>query len=452
MIKTPPPPGPIRNVSFPEVPKDSLDNGLRVLTVKNRGIPKIWLRLAISSGGKVDAPFERLALAPLTLEMVEHGTRSRSAQQLAREQDRWAIHYKADARLEYSLLQMDFLKSAVEPALDQLSEMLMAPAFDEGEIERVRARWHSLLSAQRSMPRYLADDQMHNALFPDHPYCKKCLRPEHLKGLGSHELTRFHARHYGPSRATLLLAGDIDQEEGLELARRYFGQWKAEPVASPDFPDLGEPSQGRVSLIHRPHSTQTRLLIGGRTFARNHPHTRVLRMVSQVLGGGASARLFLNLREAKGYTYGIYSEMNGFKRDGLLTMGADIRSDALIESIEEIFAECRRMAREPVGQEELQRARAEVIGAFIAQLEAPATIAMLELLRDFYGLPEDHFERYIPEVQGVSAEEIQEAAARYLDPARYHIVVVADRRQVEEDLKRFGPVTVYDKSGNQIES
>ncbi|HSR52015.1 MAG TPA: pitrilysin family protein [Acidobacteriota bacterium] len=450
MRQTPPPPGPIRNVSFPDVPCDSLDNGLRVMVVESRRIPKIWLRLAVSCG-KVDAPSEQLVLAPLAVEMIEHGTRRRSAQQLAREQDRWAIHYQSEARLEYSLLEMDFLKSASDPALDQLSDMLTGPAFDPKEVKRVKSRWQSLLMAQRSMPRYLAEERIHQALFRRHPYAKMSLRPQHLKGVGSPELTTFHATHFAPSRATLLLAGDIDLAEGMKLAQRYFGDWKSEPASRPEFPDLGEPSQGGISLIHRPHSSQTRLLLGSRTIARNHPDGRVLRLVNQVLGGGGSARLFLNLREDKGYTYGVYSAMKGFKRDGMMTISADIRSDVLSESIQEILAEFKGMSSELVEDKELERARAEVIGSFISQMEAPATVAMLELLRDFYDLPEDHFARYIPEVQSVTREEIRQAASLYLDPSRYHIVVVADRQQVEDELNRLGPVTVYDTDGSPLD-
>lgn len=449
MNQKPPLPTSAVEVSYPRIPSCHLGNGMTVLVVENDRIPRLGIRLSVPAG-RIHNPDDNLSLLPLAAESLKEGTASRSSQQIAEQLDRSAIQYDADIRMEHCLLQMDLLASQIEPGLELLSEMLRCPAFPEEELEKLKVRWQSELIGQRSMPDYLADERLYQAFYPNHPYRKWNTTPQQLAAADRQQVEAAFRKRFVPDKAILLLAGAISAQLGFRLAEQHLGSWQGEPSSEPQFSPLQPVRSRRVELVHRPHSEQSRLVVAGRTFARGHPDSHPLRVANQVLGGGASSRLFLNLREARGYTYGIYSFQRGYRHDGLLLAAANVRSEVTAESVGEIFSEFRRLQSEPPSSQELSQGRSELTGNFLFHLETPASAGMLEVTRRLYELPEDYFPNYVREIQSVSADQVQQMARRYLDPDRFEVIVVADRNIVEDSLQEFGPVRVYDTEGCRL--
>lgn len=449
MKQNPPQPGPIREIAFPSVPTFRLDNGMSIVVVEHGDAPISFARLVVRAG-RVDSPVSNSALLPAAVELLKEGTAHRTSEQIARELDRAAIHFDADVHLENSTLSVNALSGELDDMLGLVSEFVQEPTFPRKDLERILSQWDSHLRAQRSQPSFLASERSLLSLYGEHPYSRKSLRREHLATCKRAPIAELFERLFVPSRSHLLIAGSVPVERALSAARRHFGFWhrsapRIEPIPMPG-PTVGP----RVCLVHRPHSVQARILISCRTFPRAHADGFRLKVANQILGGGASARLFLNLRERRGITYSVHSSTHGHLLDGELFIAADVRTESAVEAIEEIFAECRSMGQDPPTTDELDRAKSELIGTFLFRLETAESIGGLELSRRLYDLPDDYYETWIPSVRAVTGDEVTETSRRYLDPERFVITLVGDRDGLESGLAALGGARIFDAHGEAL--
>ena len=445
-----PAPGRVKNISYPPVPEQTLSNGLRVLTVEDHHLPRVSVRLACEAG-RICSPNHNLSLSPVALELLKEGADGRSSRQISTLMDQLAIQYHTHLQMEYCQLSINVLEGHLETALELLACLVRRPAFPQEELDRLKVLWRSELLAQRTQPAFLARERIFHTLYAGHPYSRVSIPPPHLQEAQRQEVSEIHQRNYRPETALLLLAGPLDPEQSYQLADRFFGSWASERSDVSAFQPLPPGAQKRrIRLVHRPHSAQSKLVVAIRTLPRNHPHMMALRLGNQILGGGGSARLFLNLREDKGYTYGVYSALHGYRKDGALTINADVNTEATCESLSEIFRELEILGASPPEVDELERCRSEITGAYIRQMQTPALIGEMELVRRIYQLPEDYYQTFIPRVRSTTVEEILHCCRRYLQADRSVIAVVADREEVEEELRSLGEVQVYDTSGNEI--
>lgn len=451
MKKTPPPPGPVRNIAYPPVALRELSNGLKVLVVEDFHLPRVSAQLAFPAG-RADSPSEHRGLTDLAVEMLKEGTRKRTALEIADAMDRCAIDYRAETYMEYSLLEVTMLAKFLTPGLELLGELAQQPAFPQAELEKIKVRWRSHLAAQRSDPAFLAGERAYQQLFPGHPYSRISIPLEHLEKTESQALEDFYRRNFACRGAYLLLAGAVEPETAFRVASEVFGEWTAveRPAAQSIAPAAS--TERSICLVDRPHSVQSHVVVATRTVARAHPDVISLKVMNQVFGGGASSRLFLNLREEKGYTYGAYSTLRSYQFDGALMSGASVRTEVTAETLDLIFDEMERMISHPVEPEELKRSQSELIGSFVRRMETADSIASLELVRRLYDLPEDYFATYIPDIRAVDSSEVCRMAEQFLQSEKSVITVVADRAAVDEELRKRGRLSVYDTEGNLLEA
>jgi len=439
----------IQTVDYPAIPETLLPNGLLVLTIEDSRFPIVSVQVGFPVG-RVHNTDQNLSLLQLAVESAKDGTTSRTARQIADQMDHWAIQYSSDLFMESTLHAIRVLEKHLERALDILSDVLLRPVFPEEELDKTRARWASILQAQRSQPEFLATERAYLTCFEGHPYAKNTIPLDHLLEATREGVRQSYAANYGPRGAILLFAGAITHDRSVEMARRFFGDWdsaSAEPVTYPSLPDL---SSKRVLLVDRPKSVQTRILVALRALAVTDPDMIALRVANQVMGGGASARLFLKLREEKGYTYGAYSRLKSYKHGGLILAGAGVRSDVTRESVDDLLQELTMMATGLPSEEELSRSRSEIIGAFIRQMETPTSIGGLELRRRLCGLPDDHYRTLPSRVQDVTPEKVREVSSRILEENRPAIIAVGDRQVIENQVNHLGEVEVFTALGQKI--
>ena len=444
-----PRPGEIEPVDYPTIPEVVLGNGLRVLVVEERRLPRVSVRLAWPMGTAWN-PDENLSLAELSVDLLKEGTTSRSSVDIADFSDQLAIQYGEEVSMEQAHLSVSVLDQYLDQAMELLSDLVLRPTFPDEEFQKVRARWQSHVLSQRSQPDFLAEERAYHVFFGDHPYAKISIPPEHLARAERDQIEDFYKTLFGPDQALLVFAGAVSLEQATTLAERYLGEWRTQKLQSLSYPALPALDRRQVSLVHRPHSAQAVISVVTRALPRNHPDAIPLQLTNQVLGGGGSARLFLNLREEKGYTYGAYSSLRSYRKEGLLLASANVRSEVCAEAVQETLAEMERMRQEPPEASELQRCLAERIGAFIRGMESPSSVGLLEVSRRLHNLSEDHYRTYVPRLKEVTAEKVLETARAYIDPSRTLVTVVGDREQVEEKLRDLGPLTVYDMEGNTI--
>jgi zinc protease len=450
MSTQPPPPTASRNIDYPEIPLTQLDNGLKVLCVEAHHLPRVTILAAIP-GGRVSNPDDNYGLAQFTLETLKEGTDTRSSRVIAEQLDQLAIDFSTETYMEHSLLSMTLLESNLQAALELFADILLNPVFPGHELEKVKVRWHSHLVSERSDPGFLANERGFQELFAGHPYSRVSFPIDHLSQLDSDKAALFHRRRFTCHDGLLLLAGSLDLEEAARQSEVALGQWNAGFPTSQNFPELGHLKGPTVSLVHRPHSVQTKVWVGLRTLPHNDPEYIDLQMMNQVLGGGASARLFLNLREERGFTYGVYSSIRSYSLDGAQLISCSVRSDKTGETLQEIYREMRGMQENPPDSDELDRCKSEIVGSFIRRMETPSSIGSMELSRRLRQLPADYYRDFIPHVNSITEKAVSETAARFLRPERTSVVVVGDRSEIEDQLKPFGTVSVYDTDGQRID-
>jgi zinc protease len=356
MRTTPPPGGPVRNISYPEVPCSLLDNGIEVLCVSDHHLPRVSILVAIPSGSAHD-PGPQGGLHRLSMEMLKEGTRELDSRRIAEVLDDHALDFSAEVRQEQTFLEMTGLERQLLPGLELLSALLREASFPEQELARVKQRWRSVLLSQRSDEGFLSGERLQADLFSDHPYSRVSFRPEHLDSITRDSMVQLLHHRLPTSETRVVFAGAVTPEAAVDMGGRFFAHWKPRS----DRPGVSRPNQagrpGRVSLVHRPNSAQVRIALGRRAVPVNHPDYLPLRLANQVLGGGGSARLFLNLREVRGYTYGVYSSLQGLEQDGVLSISAGVRTDAVVDSIEQVRVELERMSTAPPDEASRRRHR-----------------------------------------------------------------------------------------------
>jgi predicted Zn-dependent peptidase len=248
-----------------------------------------------------------------------------------------------------------------------------------------------------------------------------------------------------------MLAGAISPDEATAIAERHFGDWTGEKPAPIQFPAAPRIDERCFALVDRPHSAQTKILMGTRTVPQSDPSILALKLANQVFGGSASARLFLNLREDKGYTYGAYSFQKTYKNDGVIVATANVRTDATKESIVEIFNESDRMGHGTASEDELERSKSEIIGSFLRQMETPGSLGSLEVLRLLTELPENYYASYVPIIRSLTPEDVRTISEQYLDSRRMVTALVGDRGLLEGQIREMGELRLYDAHGNRLE-
>jgi len=444
-----PKPAPSPNIRYPDIRSVDLDNGITVICVSDTYLPRSSVR-AVFPLGRVHDPENLPGRLQITSDMLKEGTEHYSSQELAAYLDLTAMELDQEIGTEHSWVSVSALENRLEEAAALLSELLRCPTFPEEELEKVKIRWKGHLISQRSDPGFLANERLLKELFGNHPYSRAGLTPEQLDLILREDLSEEMTRLQKQLRY-LLFTGSVDIDRAVKLADSHFRDLS---FGSGEITSNHSriPSRERsVVLVSRPHSAQTRVVVGIRTIPRADRLYLRLKLANQLLGGSASSRLFLNLREDKGYTYGAYSVLRGFRRSGLLTASADVNTDATGPAIEEILREVEHLSTRPLEEEEIRKSRAELAGSFIRRTETPASVGSLEINRRLLDLEEDFCQTYIPRLQEISPQQVREVAEQLLAAHRMSIVAVSDREAVENDLRAFGDLKIYDSGGKRLE-
>jgi predicted Zn-dependent peptidase len=227
------------------------------------------------------------------------------------------------------------------------------------------------------------------------------------------------------------------------------GGWKKRGAAAVSAKNPPAAGPAKVYLVDRPNSVQTSFAVGAQTIDRTDPDYDALLIMNQVVGGGPTSRLFTHLREEKGYTYGAYSRLDAGRYRGAWTANTDVRSDVTEPALHDLMDEIRQIREVPVPAKELQEKKRSLVASFALSLESPQQVLGYYITRWTYNLPADYWDQYPKRVMAVTAGQVQAAARRYLDPNKLQIVAVGDGKKIEETLKKFGPLEVYDTEGKK---
>ena len=444
-----PEPGPAPKAAFPDYYETTLDNGLKVMVVRNAEQPLVTFRLMIKAGAEYDP--NGSGEASFTTSLLTKGTKNRTAQEFAQEQDFHALSVGAGSADDYMSMSASGLVKYQDKMLDLMTDALFNPTFPEDELEKMKNQTISGLKSAEKSPGTLAGRLQITVGYNDHPY-SKFQTEETVNAITRDALINFHKKYFIPNNASLAVIGDITPEDVMPVVKKYFSSWQKGEIPKRNFPEPKPIKDQKVHLVDLGKSqTQTNLQIITNGIPRNHEDYIPLSLSNSILGGGFSGRLFQNLRETHSFTYGAYSSMDARRDNGLWTASASVRRSATDSSAIEILREMRRMREEKVPEEELAMHKQYFSGTFLLSLENPGTMASRLQNIDLYSLPNDYYKNYVTNVMKVTTDKVQEIAQTYWDPENVAIAAVGDAAEIKPALERIAPVQMYDPNMNPIE-
>jgi len=447
-----PPAGPARPLQVATPASAVLANGLTLILSERRGLPIVSANLVFKTGSDAN-PADRPGLANFVAAMLDEGTATRSALQIADEVARLGASLTTGSSTDATTISGRSLSTNFAATLDLMADITLRPSFPADEIERQRANRLAQLVQQRDSPAQVAGEVMAAALYgPRHPYGYTELGTEASnKTMTRDEMAAFWKQHFVPNNAALVVAGDISMNELRALVEKAFGSWQR---GTPSKPGLGAPetTRARLVLVDKPGTPQTQVRVASIGAARSSPDFRALQVMNNALGGLFSGRINMNLRERRGYSYGTYSQFMFRRSPGPFVVAGGIRTDATAPAVTEIFNEIAGMIAKPMGADELQKAKDALAnslpGAFETSVNAVSSFSNIFM----YDLGLDYYTRYAQEVRAVTAEQALAVARKYLVPDRLVVIAVGDRKVIEAELRKLnlGAVEIRDAEGRPV--
>jgi predicted Zn-dependent peptidase len=432
-----PQPGPEPLFSFPEIRRERLATGLEIHTAEQRGIPLVTILVLVRAGASYD-PVHRPGLAAITSDLLDEGCGDLDALALHETLGRLGAQLDTEVGSDAALIALTTLARFMAPSLDVLAKMIAVPRFEQRDFERVRDLRLNRLLQMREVPPALAERAFTQHLYGDHPYGHLAIGTEEsLRELSLEEVRAFHAQMYRPSRMTIIATGDASHDELAALVRQAFGSWQpssdGHPVGDPALAPVPPANSRRLAVIPRAGAPQSELRIGHVAVSRSSPDYHALVTLNMVLGGQFVSRVNLNLRERKGYTYGVRTAFEFRRGPGPFVFHASVQSDATMDAVREVFGELEaiRGAR-PVTAEELELGRATLTRGYPRGFETAEQIARAIAQLALYELPDDYFTRFVPTVLALTPDDLTRAAATHIDPSKLLTVIVGDPEKVTE--------------------
>lgn len=449
-------PGPGRPspLKLPIPKRFQLPNGLAVYLLEQHGLPVVSANLVVLSGSDRNPP-HLPGLASFTAEMLDEGTKSRSALTIAGDADQLGALLSTGSTMDLSVVAFRSLKKNTDAAFGLAADVLLEPTFPDSEVERLRHDRLTQILQQRDNPNTLAAKCFSSTLYGwNHPYGYTELGTETSnKAITRGDLVGFWQNGYLPAAAALVVAGDLTEDELLTLVERHLGTWSGAGDAAAPPPVESRPTR-QIVIVDKPASPQTVLRIGQIGVARANPDYVPLTVMNAALGGLFSSRINLNLREKHGYTYGASSTFVYRRGPGPFLIGTSVRTDATAEAVQEILFETERMRTSDVTPGELTVAKDSISrslpGLFETTPQTASTIGQLFV----HNLPTNYYRSLPSEIDTVSAGDLRRVAEKYLQPEQMIIVAVGDKSKIREPLERleFGPVQCLDVDGNPMDS
>ena len=437
-----PEPGPAPEATFPDYVTKVLPNGLKVFVVEDDRKPTITLRLIIKAGDALDG--DKPGTADFVASMLNRGTTTRDALAFAKAVDSLGANLDAAAGADAISVSTSGLTKITDPLLDLFADAVIHPVFAQEQFAKAQKRTYSSLTAQKKEPHALVGKLMNATLFGGHPY-GKFPTPESVKSITRDDLVKYHATWFASNNASLAVVGDVKAADILPKIEKALGGWEQKKMPAIKKATVRPVSGFTIHLLDLPGSVQSNVIVCRNEPSRaGTPDLPEVNVMNSILGGGFSGRLFQNLREKHGYTYGSSSAFGYNKDGGWFQATAETRNDVTAPAIAEILGEIKRIMTEPVAGPELELQRQYNIGNYLLSLESADRVASRVQDIDLYGLPPDFYKTYAKRMAAVTTAKVKELADKSLSTTDVAIAVVGDAKQIRASLEKLGKVVLYD--------
>jgi len=439
VYQDPPTPTEPRQVQFPDLQKVVTKNGLEVYVVENHEVPLVSAQLVIKAGTMDDEQ-----LAEMTASILGEGTKTRTKAKIDEEIEFVGGSLGAGAGTHDTSVFTQVLKRDIKLALTLMADEVMNPAFPADALTKLKDKAKTGLKAAKSNSDLLADQLFEMAAYPGgHPYGRPLPTEAQIDAVTVDALKGFHDKFYRSNNAYLILSGDVTVPEAQKLAEEVFGKWKpiqGEAPSNPlnNFREYKHPPKMIVHLVDRPGSAQSDIRVGNLALARKHPDWIKFELASDVLGGGSTGRLFLDVREEKGLTYGIYTKMDPGQAPGTWRIWTKTKTKTTGEMLKAIFGHIKKIRDEDVTEKEFDDVTREAIGSFPLSIETAGQVAGRVRTILTYSLPADYYKTYRDEVRKAQLGDMKAMARKYINDVPV-VVVVGRADKIESQIKEAMP-------------
>jgi zinc protease len=436
---------------LPVAQRLTLPNGLGVWILPKRDLPLVQVVALIKSGTAEDPP-KLEGVASLTAEVMRRGTRSRSAHAIALEVENLGGSLGCFVEDDATYFEASALTPNIGPVLDVLADVLQHPSFDRSEFERAQKERLSELAQMQSRPAAIAAAVTRRVVHGPHPYGHRGLGTQQsVRAIHPATLATFYGRHVRPANTQIIIVGDVSPAEAQAMIEERLGSWHGKPGAQ-QAPVAGRPQERQIALVHRPEASQSQLTVCTKGLSRQDPDFYSAMLANEILGGLFNSRLNMNLREDKGWTYGVRSSFGFLRAPGAFAINTSIRTDATLDGIHEIFAEIERMRTEEISEQELNAAKNGIILSLPGNFESVDTLAGMVGNLALHQLPLTYYRDLPAAYAKVTPKDVLRLMRKVLAPEALSIVVVGDETVVEAKLAALGrgPVHHYDAEGQPL--
>lgn len=441
--------GPAPKIQLGDYETFTLENGLQVFLVENHKTPRVSWQLFIDRDEVLDG--EHAGMQSMMGSALMTGTTTKTKAQIDESVDFMGASLSTSSFGAYA----SSLSKHKEATLGLMSDVILNPTFPEDEMAKMKKQTLSGLMANASDPGAMSSNVSSVVTFgKDHPY-GEVETSESVESINSEMCKSFYSAYFKPNVSYLIIVGDITKKEALPLVEKNFGAWAKAEVPTHNYGMPMAPKANQVDFVNKPGAVQSTIsIVYPVDLKPGSDDVIAASVMNAILGNsGFMARLIQNIREDKAYTYGAYSSLSTDALVGDFYAGAEVRNEVTDSAVTEFFYEMERLTTESVGGEELQNVKNYLNGRFARSLERPQTVARFALNTARYNLPADYYATYLERLQAVSSEDVLRVAKKYLLTSNAHIVVVGNKDEVANNLKKFSAdnkINYFDAYGNPV--
>ena len=441
--------GPAPEVKIGSYESFELPNGMKVFVVENHKLPRVAFNLVLD----VDPVLEgkNVGYVEAAGELLRTGTKSRTKDKIDEEIDFLGANLSTSSTSVYA----SGLSKYKDKLLDIMSDLVMNSVFKQEELDKIKKQMLSGLATQKDDPNSIARRVRDVLMYgKDYPYGEPETE-ETVKSFTLDMCNQYYQTYFAPNVAYLAVVGDINKAQAKSLIQKYFGKWQKKEVPKNTYATPKAPIVDKVCLVDRENSVQSVISVCYPIELKNGSEDVIKASVANlILGGSATGRLFMNLREAKAYTYGAYSSINPDRLVGSFAAFTSVRNAVTDSSITEIMNELKRIRTDKVTDDELQKAKNYLTGSFIRSLESPQTVAQFAINIARYNMPKDYYKNYLKNLSAVTTDDVLDMAKKYVKPNNAYILVVGKGDDVAKKIAKFslsGKVDYYDIYGEKYD-
>jgi len=426
-----------------------LKNGVELLVLEDHRSPTIQVTIEMPASSLND-PADMAGIGDATAAMLRLGTKTRDSRQIAETIAELGAGIGFGIGDRTASVRFSALTENLDAVIDLVSDMLFNPTFPQDELDKWKNQQLSQLTQVRTNPGFLATERFQAVLYPGDNRSLVLPSADSIRKINREQIIAYFGKNFRPDGGRVSVEGDISTRQIAPKLEKLYANWKGSAPKPPDLPLVGAIAEKKIFLIDRPNSVQTTLYVGNHAIDRVSPDYIPVQVLNRILGSGPASRLFRNIREDKGYTYGISTGFSASHYYNHFVTATNVRTEVTGPALEELLKEFRDIRDRIVPADELENAKRALVASFALSTESPATALRNAVTIKEYGLPADYWDTYSEKIAAVTAADVQRVARKYIPVDNVQIVAVGDASKIRDVLAKFGPVEDWDADGHKV--